>query len=92
MIAGCKSPIGKIGAQNPVATSLISGYTCCNLRHEGGDDWINELNYVTEPMIPFGMPVSVIGYDKKLVHINLNGKLMRLSQDYTREDLTLERM
>lgn len=90
MIVSCKSPIGKIGAHNHDAVPLISGYTCCNLRHEGGDDWINELNYVSEPMILFGTPVSVIGYEKNLAHINLNGKLMRLGQDYTREELTLE--
>lgn len=89
LVTSCKSPSGKID-NNHKAIPLVSGYTCCNLRHEGGDDWISELNYISEPMIPFGQPVSVISYEKNLAHINLHGKPMRLGQDYTRKDLTLE--
>ncbi len=89
LVAGCESPAGKMGAGgNDVP--LVSGYTCCNLRHEGGGDWISELNYVDWQMIPLGTPVSVTGYGRNRAHIDLAGKPMRLGQDYTREDLTLE--
>lgn len=88
LITGCSS-IGMQGNNNE-NISLISGYTCCNLRHEDGGDWISELTYIQWKMIPLGTPASVTEYGRLRAHVNLGGKPMRLGQDYTRKSLSLE--
>lgn len=90
IVMGCESPGGKMGSSDKDAAPAISGYTCCNLRHEGGGDWISELSYVGWKMIPLGTPASVVSYGRYRAHIDLGGKPMRLGQDYTRDALTLE--
>lgn len=88
LITGCSS-IGMQGNNNE-NIPLISGYTCCNLRHEDGGDWISELTYIQWKMIPLGTPASVTEYGRLRAHVNLGGKPMRLGQDYTRKSLSLE--
>jgi len=88
LIAGCSST-GIPGSTNE-NIPLISGYTCCNLRHEDGGDWISELTYIKWKMIPLGTPASVTEYGRYRAHVNLGGKPMRLGQDYTRKSLSLE--
>jgi len=86
MIMGCEST----GSSDRNMTPLITGYTCCNLRNESDGDWISELNYVDWPMIKLGTPASVTGYGRYRAYLDMSGKPMRLGQDYTRDDLTLE--
>ena len=88
LIVGCSST-GTLGSTNETIP-LISGYTCCNLRNEGGGDWISELTYTKWNMIPLGTPASVTEYGRNRAHLNLGGKPMRLGQDYTRKSLSLE--
>lgn len=70
--------------------ALLSGYTCCNMRYESGNDWINELNYVGWPMIPLGTEASLSKYGRYRASATIGGKPMRIGQDYTREQLSLE--
>ncbi len=88
LIAGCNST--GIPGSTDKNIPLISGYTCCNLRNEGGGDWISELTYARWNMIPLGTPASVTEYGRNRAHVNLGGKPMRLGQDYTRKSLSLE--
>lgn len=90
MVEGCDSTGGKFGSNANEAIPLFSGYTCCNLRHEGGGDWISELSYINWRMIPLGTPASVTQYGRYRAHVVLDGKPMRLGQDYTRNALSLE--
>lgn len=92
-MAGCESIGGGGGASGTAAKSaapLLSGYTCCNMRYEAGGDWINELNYVGWPMIPLGTEAAVTKYGRNRASVTLGGKPMRIGQDYTREQLSLE--
>ncbi|MBN8517867.1 MAG: hypothetical protein J5X22_18755 [Candidatus Accumulibacter sp.] len=88
-LAGCQTG-GSDTSESKSAAPLLSGYTCCNLRHEAGSDWINELNYVGWPMIPLGTQASITSYGRQRAAVTIGGKPMRIGQDYTREQLSLE--
>jgi hypothetical protein len=75
------------------ATSLISasaiaqekpaGFTCCNMRYT--DDWISDGNYASQPMLTLGQPAQVTDYGRYRVAITVNGKKMRIGNDYSRD-------
>ena len=89
VLAGCQTG-GSDTSESKSAPPLLSGYTCCNIRHEAGSDWINELNYVGWPMIPLGTQASITSYGRQRAAVTIGGKPMRIGQDYTREQLSLE--
>ncbi|HEU0201280.1 MAG TPA: outer membrane protein assembly factor BamE [Burkholderiaceae bacterium] len=62
----------------------LSGFTCCNLHYSG--DWISDANYGSQPMLPAGLPIKVIDYGRYRVHVEIDGKPMRLGQDYGRTE------
>jgi hypothetical protein len=70
------------------AAPLREGYTCCNLHHE--DDWISDSNYGSLPFIPAGTPVKLKSYGRHRLHVEMDGKEMRIGLDYGREQETLE--
>jgi len=90
LLGGCDSTGIRPGNNTNETIPLISGYTCCNLRHEGGGDWISELNYIHWKMIPLGTPATVTQYGRNRAHLDMEGKPMRLGQDYSRNALSLE--
>jgi hypothetical protein len=87
MLAGCQTtgPRSEGAAAEP---ALVSGYTCCNLHHEG--DWINDGNYAQHPMIPAGTPIRITSYGRYRAHADIDGKKFRLGLDYGREAETTE--
>lgn len=70
------------------APPLRTGYTCCNLHYEG--DWISDANWGEMPFIAAGAPIKVTGYGRYRVHVEIDGKPMRLGLDYGRIQETLE--
>ncbi len=64
------------------------GFACCNLHYS--KDWINDGNYAELPMIAAGTPVEVLSYGFHRAHVKVDGKPMRLGQDYGRDQETLE--
>jgi hypothetical protein len=64
------------------------GFACCDLHYN--KDWINDYNYSELPMIPAGTPVEVVRYGRHMAEIKVDGKPMRLGQDYGREQETLD--
>lgn len=68
---------------------LLEGYTCCNLHYEG--DWISDSNFGSLPFIPAGTPVKLKSYGRYRLHVDMDGKPMRIGQDYGRAQETLEK-
>ena len=67
---------------------LREGYTCCNLHYE--DDWISDSNFGSLPFIPAGTPIKLKGYGRYRLHVDMDGKAMRVGLDYGRAQETLE--
>lgn len=65
-------------------TDKPSGFTCCNLHYNG--DWISDVNYGSQPMLPAGLPIKVVDYGRYRVHVEIDGKPMRIGQDYGRTE------
>jgi hypothetical protein len=64
------------------------GFACCNLHRDGSS--INDGNYAKYPLIPAGTPIEVIKYGRNEADIKINGKPLRLSHDYGRDQETLD--
>ena len=65
------------------------GYTCCDLHYS--KDWINDYNFAELPIIPAGTPVEVTNYGRYRAFLKIEGKPMRLGQDYGRDQETLDK-
>ena len=66
------------------AQATFSGWLCCNMRTDGS--WISEINYDSATRtIPAGTPVEITGYGRYRVHTRMNGEVMDLGNDYSRE-------
>lgn len=74
-------------AQDPAG--LKEGFTCCNLHYNG--DWISDANWSINAMIPAGTPIRILSYGRYRAFVEIDGKPMRLGQDYGREQESLER-
>ena len=83
LLAGCETMPGQQGAAASAAPALPSGYTCCNLHYEG--DWISDANWSSFPMIPAGATIKVLDYGRYRVHVDIDGRKMRLGLDYGRQ-------
>jgi hypothetical protein len=66
-----------------IAQEKPSGFTCCNMRYT--DDWISDGNYASQPMLTLGQPAQVTDYGRYRVAITVNGKKMRIGNDYSRD-------
>jgi hypothetical protein len=64
------------------------GFACCDLHYN--KDWINDYNYSELPMIPAGTPIEVLNYGRYRANLRVDGKQMRLGQDYGRDQETLD--
>src|SRR5215468_6715950 len=62
----------------------LSGFTCCNLHYE--NDWISDANWSSLPMIPAGQPATITDYGRYRIFLDVDGKKMRLGQDYGRTE------
>jgi hypothetical protein len=62
----------------------LSGFTCCNLHYDG--DWISDANWSSKPMIPAGAPIKITDYGRYRIYVEIDGKSMRLGQDYGRTE------
>ena len=62
----------------------LTGFTCCNLHYE--NDWISDANWSYLPMIPAGQPIKITDYGRYRIHVEVEGKSMRLGLDYGRSE------
>jgi hypothetical protein len=62
----------------------LAGFTCCNLHYE--NDWISDANWSYLPMIPAGQPIKITDYGRYRIHVEVDGKSMRLGLDYGRSE------
>ncbi len=62
-----------------------SGYLCCNMRTDGS--WISDSNYMEngKRVIPAGTPMKVTGYGRQRVIVEIEGKEMKIGNDYSRD-------
>lgn len=80
-----------IGAAAPADSSDVAAtesYTCCNLRYEG--DWISDLNGIGLPFVPAGARITVKDYGRYRAYVLIDGRPMRIGQDYGRKQETKE--
>jgi hypothetical protein len=68
---------------------MREGYSCCNLHYEG--DWISDSNFGSLPFLAAGTPIKMKSYGRYRIHVDMDGKAMRIGQDYGREQETLEK-
>jgi hypothetical protein len=66
---------------------LFAGFTCCNLHVSG--DWVSDLNYSNDTLIPAGSPIKIVDYGRWRVFTEIEGKKIRLGLDYGRKAETL---
>jgi hypothetical protein len=64
------------------------GYTCCNFHYD--KDWISDANWRQLPMIPAGAKIKVLDYGSNRANVEIDGKPMRIGQDYGRAQEPLE--
>jgi len=71
------------------AQAKFDGWLCCNMRTDGS--WISDSNYdeAGKTVIPAGTPVSVTGYGRYRVRVEIDGERQAIGNDYSR-DLDLE--
>ena len=67
------------------AEEKYSGYLCCNMRTDGS--WISDINYAGGGMrlLPLGTPVTITGYGRHRVRVEINGERQALGNDYSRD-------
>lgn len=82
LVAGCETMPGQ-GGGTAAGPSLPAGYTCCNLHYE--NDWISDANWSSMPMIPAGASIKVVDYGRYRIHVEIDGRKMRLGLDYGRQ-------
>ena len=75
-------------AASIISTSVIaqakpSGFTCCNMRYT--DDWISDGKDASQPMLALRQAAQVTDYGRYRVAITVNGKKMRIGNDYSRD-------
>lgn len=83
ILAGCEALPGPAAGSAAAAPALPSGYTCCNLHYE--NDWISDANWSSMPMIPAGASIKVLDYGRYRIHVEIDGRKMRLGLDYGRQ-------
>jgi len=71
-------------AQTDDKEPKLSGFTCCNLHYE--NDWISDANWSSMPMLPAGQPIKITDYGRYRIHVEIDGKNMRLGLDYGRSE------
>lgn len=81
--AGLLMAAGSAAQQSDDREPALKGVTCCNLHHEG--DWISDANWSSLPMLPAGAAIHTTGYGRYRVMVEIDGRKMRLGQDYGRQ-------
>ena len=77
-----------LAASSALAQGLPEGYTCCNFHYD--KDWISDANWRQLPMIPAGARIKVLDYGWNRASVEIDGKPMRIGQDYGRKEEKLE--
>ena len=65
--------------------SPATGFLCCNMRSDGS--WISDANYAEngKRIVPLGTPMTVTGYGRYRVYVDLGGKKQSIGNDYSRD-------
>lgn len=84
------APLAAPAADKPKDALALprEGFACCNLHYE--NDWINDGNYASLPMIAVGTPIKVVSLGRNKAYVIIDGKKMRLGHDYGRDQESLE--
>ncbi|MFZ2266235.1 MAG: hypothetical protein WAV95_01525 [Azonexus sp.] len=71
------------------ASAQSAGFLCCNMRTDGS--WISDINYLgpSKTVISAGTRLTINGYGKNRVHVEINGRQQDIGNDYSRS-LSLE--
>jgi hypothetical protein len=78
-----------VAADKPSVPFPWNGFSCCNLHYE--NDWLSDGNYAGLPMmVPVGTPITVLSYGRYRANVTVDGKKMRLGQDYGRDQETVD--
>ena len=86
--------VGSVLARAVAAPALApkdlaqAAFTCCNLRYSG--DWIGDANSPDSPFVPAGSQIIVKDYGRYRANVLIEGRAMRIGQDYGREQQTRE--
>ena len=77
--------LGMVAALSHASDNKWSGYLCCNMRTDGS--WISDINYQEsgKRVVPVGSPVTITGYGRYRVKVQLENKSQALGNDYSRE-------
>jgi hypothetical protein len=72
---------GTVQAQT---TAVETGYLCCNMRSDGS--WISDSNYQEsgKSIVPLGTPVTMTGFGRYRVNVQINGQPQTIGNDYSR--------
>jgi hypothetical protein len=70
---------------NPELVRLMDGavYTRTNLHYE--NDWISEVPWLQQPIVPVGSRIKVVEWSKHKANVLIDGRKMRLGVDYSRD-------
>jgi SmpA / OmlA family len=73
---------GTVQAQT---TAVETGYLCCNMRSDGS--WISDSNYQEsgKTIVPLGTPVTLTGFGRYRVNVQIKGQAQTLGNDYSRD-------
>lgn len=77
--------VALLAAGSAVAEEKYSGYLCCNMRTDGS--WISDINYAGGGLrlLPAGTPVTITGYGRHRVRVEIDGQRQALGNDYSRD-------
>lgn len=67
------------------AQERFDGWLCCNMRTDG--KWISDINYheTGKKVLPAGTPVSISGYGRHRVRVDIDGSKQAIGNDYSRD-------
>ncbi len=65
-------------------------FTRTNLRYS--DDWISDNDYPHLPFVPAGTRIKILDYSRNSVNVLVEGRKMRLGNDYGREKESMQQM
>ena len=77
--------VATTAAAPAAAQDTYSGFLCCNMRSDGR--WISDINYAESGkfLLPLGTPVTITGYGRQRVLVEIKGQAQALGNDYSRD-------
>lgn len=78
--------------QDPELLKLMEGaqFLCCNIRYSG--TWSDDTPAPDLPFLPAGSRIKVLDYSRNEAAVLINGKRMRIGNQYSRKQETIQQM